>query len=83
MLAQLALHPSRRGHGLGGRLHERLLSGLPQRTAVLAVAEDNTRTRQLYDGRGWQPLVQGFRYPLEHVPEPYAILGRTPPPPST
>jgi len=74
-LAQLAVRPAAEGAGLGGRLHDALQDGLRQRSAVLAVAEGNQRARRLYEARGWQILLAGFRYPLPQVPQPYAILG--------
>jgi ribosomal protein S18 acetylase RimI-like enzyme len=74
-LAQLAVLPHVRGRGLGGRLHDRILDGLPHAAAVLAVAHGNKPALHLYRSRGWQILVEDFHYPLPHVPEPYAILG--------
>jgi ribosomal protein S18 acetylase RimI-like enzyme len=72
-VASLGLLPEMRGRGLGGRLLDRLLRGLPHRTALLTVATANEPGQRLYRGRGWRVIVDEFRF--EAHPVPYQVLG--------
>lgn len=76
---ELAVRPDRQGRGLGGRLHDALLAGLPHGSAVLSTLDAETVARHLYRSRGWRVLVEEFRFP--NVPRPYVIMGRHLPPP--
>jgi GNAT superfamily N-acetyltransferase len=60
---ELAVVPSARGRGVGGRLHDALLDGLSCRTAVLTTLDDETTATRFYRNRGWITLVAGFVYP--------------------
>jgi ribosomal protein S18 acetylase RimI-like enzyme len=60
---ELAVAPAAQGRGLGGRLHDALLAGLPHRTAVLSTRDAETPAVRLYRGRGWTPLLTGYRFP--------------------
>ena len=62
-VVELAVHPKVQGRGLGGRLHDTLLSGLPQRTAALSTAQAETPALALYKKRGWQTLLRDFYFP--------------------
>ncbi len=44
---ELAVHPAFQGQGIGGRLHDALLAGVPYRTAVLSTYSGENRARQL------------------------------------
>ena len=59
-LVELGVVPAARGRGLGGRLHDVLLDGLPHATSVLTTGVDNHPARALYEGRGWQALFEPF-----------------------
>jgi ribosomal protein S18 acetylase RimI-like enzyme len=72
-VASLGLLPEARGLGLGGRLLDRVLEGLPHRTAVLSVAKANEAGQRLYRGRGWRVIVEEFLF--EAHPEPYLVMG--------
>jgi len=61
--AELAVIPTARGQGIGGRLHDALLSGLPHRTAVLSTFTDETPAMRLYRKRGWVTLLDDFVFP--------------------
>ena len=52
--AELHVRPDAQGRGIGGRLHDAVLVGLPSRTAVLTPQRDNERALSLYRSRGWQ-----------------------------
>lgn len=70
---ELAVTPVVQGRGLGGRLHDALLAGLPHRTAVLSTRDAETPAVRLYRGRGWTPLLTGYRFPGgDH----WLVLGR-------
>ena len=62
-VVELAVHPEAQGRGLGGRLHDALLSDLPQRTAALSTAQAETPALTLYRRRGWQTLLRDFYFP--------------------
>lgn len=54
---ELAVLPGKRGHGIGGRLHDQLLSDLPHRRALLGTEDDPASSAvHLYLSRGWLRL---------------------------
>ncbi|WP_049804601.1 GNAT family N-acetyltransferase [Microlunatus phosphovorus] len=54
---ELAVLPSVRGQGVGGRLHDLLLAGLPHKRALLGTDDDATSAAvRLYLSRGWRRL---------------------------
>jgi GNAT superfamily N-acetyltransferase len=72
-LVELAVIPSMQGHGIGGRLHDAVLSGLSNHTAVLSTIETETTALHLYRKRGWVTLLENFRFPTSiHT---YFIMG--------
>jgi GNAT superfamily N-acetyltransferase len=56
VLVELAVRPRCRRRGIGGRLHDLLLEGLPHACAVLSARGDDPGVRRLYDARGWQEI---------------------------
>ncbi len=72
--AELAVLPAWQGQGLGGRLHDALLSGLDSRSACLATADVDTPARRLYHSRGWIPLLSGLALPGTDLK--FEILGK-------
>lgn len=54
----VAAHARRRG--VGGVLHDALLSDVRQATSVLTTGVDNGAARSLYAGRGWVPVHEPF-----------------------
>jgi len=72
--AELALLPAWQRHGAGGRLHDLLLDGLPQRTACLMTAEMETHALHLYLKRGWSTLARGIELP--GTPLRYQMMGK-------
>lgn len=72
-LVDLAVLPAYQGMGIGGRLHDKLLTGLPHETAVLSALQGETVAQHLYRRRGWRTLVSNFRFP--RIDLVYQLLG--------
>ncbi len=72
-LTELAVLPDYQGHGIGGRLHDQLLEGLPFATAVLSTIRMETPAFHLYHKRGWVTLLDQIMFP--NVRKPYRIMG--------
>jgi len=54
---ELAVHPSARARGVGGRLHDALLSGVTNERALLSTSADpGDPAVRLYRSRGWVGL---------------------------
>ncbi len=53
---ELAVLPEARGHGLGGRLHDVLLEGVPKERAMLSTDNGDSPAVRLYSARGWRKL---------------------------
>lgn len=77
-VTELAVRPAFQGRGIGGQLHDRVLAGLPQRTAVLSTMQTETTAMLLYRDRGWQTLVTDFLF--SGAVRLYVILGKDLPP---
>ncbi|HEX2051497.1 MAG TPA: GNAT family N-acetyltransferase [Actinomycetota bacterium] len=70
---ELAVVPEARGRGVGGRLHDALLEELPHSTAILSTQQANDVALALYRERGWEIVLEGFRFAHRH--DPYVIMG--------
>jgi ribosomal protein S18 acetylase RimI-like enzyme len=73
-VVELAVAPPSQGRGVGSCLHDALLAGLQQRSAVLSTMRGLTVARHLYDRRGWTVLLEDFTFPGTR--RPYTILGK-------
>ncbi len=73
-VTELAVLPALQGKGIGGKLHDALLCGLPHHTAVLSTADVETVAMKLYQKRGWLTLLHNFYFPGYSMP--YRIMGR-------
>lgn len=71
--AEMAVLPAKQGIGIGGRLHDQLLSKLPYKKAVLSTMSTDTNAWQLYKKRGWQVLLDNLYVP--NLPRTYRIMG--------
>ena len=72
-LAELHVHPSCQGNGLGSKLHDLLIANQPHRTAVLSAMHRSERAQALYASRGWQVLVPDLRFSTEPG-TPFSVL---------
>ena len=72
-LTDLAVHPRAQGHGIGGRLHDALLEGLPHRRVLLSTIQQETVAQRLYRRRGWVVLVPELLFPTR--PFPFLVMG--------
>jgi GNAT superfamily N-acetyltransferase len=70
---ELAVIPDYQGQRIGSQLHDRLLAGLAQRTAVLSTIQSETRAMQLYTRRGWTPIAHNVHFPGDDFT--YIIMG--------
>jgi ribosomal protein S18 acetylase RimI-like enzyme len=71
---ELAVLPTMQGQGIGGRIHDELLRGLPNQTAVLSTYQAESPALKLYRQRGWITLLWDFNFP--GAPRPIMIMGR-------
>ena len=55
--------PRHQRQGLGRRLMQALLDGVPRTTAVLSAFDEPTPARALYQSLGFVDLVRGLRFP--------------------
>ena len=72
--AEMGLLPALQAQGLGGQLHDTLLSGLAQRTACLSTVQVETRALNLYRNRGWKTLVTNIDLPGTVLK--YQVMGK-------
>lgn len=72
-LVELHVHPDHQRQGLGGRLHDVVLEGLVNSTAVLSTRRGETPAMELYRRRGWNTLIDEMLFPSN--PTPFRILG--------
>jgi ribosomal protein S18 acetylase RimI-like enzyme len=73
-VCELHVHPAFQGQHLGSGLHDALVAGLPQKTALLSVMHRSERARQLYASRGWQALIEDLRFSSDPLTA-FSILG--------
>ncbi len=73
-LAEFAVLPAYQARGIGSRLHNALLSGIPYRTAIATTIRDNNPALDFYLRRGWVILRDDFRFP--GAVHEQAIIGR-------
>jgi ribosomal protein S18 acetylase RimI-like enzyme len=71
---ELAVAPAYQRRGVGTRLHDEVLEGLPHRRALLSALADNMRVISFYEDRGWRVILPELRF--EPGRPLFAILGR-------
>lgn len=72
-LVEIAVDPKFQGQGIGGRLHDHVLAGVPHRRAILATLHADTVAFRLYRGRGW--VVFGVNLLFPGIPRRYQVMG--------
>lgn len=60
---ELAVKPAVQGQGIGSRLHDGLLAGLPHKTALLSTDLSETTALKLYRKRGWVTVLDRLDFP--------------------
>jgi ribosomal protein S18 acetylase RimI-like enzyme len=73
-LTELAVDPAYQDGGIGSRLHDAVLEGLPYERALLSALADNGRVIRFYEHRGWRLLLPELRF--EQGRPLFAILGK-------
>lgn len=73
-LAELHVHPSRHGEGIGRRILETVLSRAEGTTVVLSTHDRESPARQLYRSVGFADLLTGFVFPGST--EVYVVMGK-------
>lgn len=71
---EIAVHPQYRNEGLGTKLHNELLEGIPNRTSVLTTQKNNEKARSLYGKLDWVNVLEPFHPSKDDVP--YVIMGK-------
>lgn len=71
---ELAVHPDFQERGIGSRLHDRILEGLPHERAMLSALADNARVVAYYRRRGWELVLDRLRFEAGR-PE-FTIMGK-------
>ncbi|MFJ8354006.1 GNAT family N-acetyltransferase [Bacillus paramycoides] len=71
---ELAVHPKYRNVGLGTKLHNGLLEGIPNRTSVLTTQINNLKARSLYEKLDWVNVLEPFHPSKDNAP--YVIMGK-------
>ena len=73
-LTEIAVDPPYQGRGVGSRLHDAVLEGLPFERALLSALADNGPVLDFYARRGWQVLLDELRF--EPGRPVFSILGK-------
>ncbi len=72
-LVEIALLLEFQGQGVGGRMHDHLLAGVPHPRAILATLHADTVAFRLYRSRGWAVLGENLLFP--GIPRRYQVMG--------
>jgi ribosomal protein S18 acetylase RimI-like enzyme len=71
---ELQVAPELEGRGIGGRLHDALLTGVRGPTAVLSTQRSNERALGFYARRGWETIVEDMDFGEGY--QPFVVLGK-------
>jgi ribosomal protein S18 acetylase RimI-like enzyme len=71
---ELAVRPDFQGRGVGSRLHDLVLEGLPHDRALLSALADNAPVVGFYRRRGWETVLDRLRF--EPGRPEFTIMGR-------
>jgi ribosomal protein S18 acetylase RimI-like enzyme len=70
---ELHVRPEHRRRGIGGTLHDAVLSDVDAPTAVLSTQTDNVPAIALYEHRGWETIVPHLDFGSGR---PFLIMGK-------
>jgi ribosomal protein S18 acetylase RimI-like enzyme len=73
-LTEIAVDPPWQGRGVGSRLHDAVLEGLPGDRALLSALADNAPVLRFYARRSWRVLLDELRF--EPGRPVFSILGK-------
>jgi ribosomal protein S18 acetylase RimI-like enzyme len=73
-LTEIAVDPPYQGRGVGSRLHDAILEGLPGDRILLSALADNAPVLRFYARRGWRVLLDELRF--EPGRPVFSILGK-------
>jgi ribosomal protein S18 acetylase RimI-like enzyme len=73
-VVELHVAPERQRCGLGSRLLDRLLDGLPHSQALLSTQIDNAKARPFYEKHGWQVVVAELSFGPGYAP--FCVYGK-------
>lgn len=73
-VVELHVRPESQRRGIGGRLLERLLDGLPHRRALLSTQVDNEKARPFYEQHGWEVVVDRLSFGPGYAP--FCVYGK-------
>jgi len=59
---EVAVRPAWQGRGIGARMFDALLTGLPHRTVALSTLDVPSAARMMYERRGFVPILSRFRF---------------------
>ncbi len=72
-VAEVHVHPSYQGRGVGRAMVPALIHPRLERTALLSTQDTDSRARRLYRSLGFSDLLTGYRFP--GTDPPYAVMG--------
>ena len=73
-VVELHVRPEDQRRGLGTRLLDALLDGLPHEQALLSTQVDNRNARSFYEARGWRVVVPVLSFGRGYVP--FCVYGK-------
>ncbi|HET7045420.1 MAG TPA: GNAT family N-acetyltransferase [Gaiellaceae bacterium] len=73
-VVELHVRPEGQRRGLGSRLLDALLDGLPHRQALLSTQVDNAKARPFYEKHGWEVVVPELSFGPGYAP--FCVYGK-------
>lgn len=73
-VVELHVRPEGQRGGVGTRLLEELLAGLPHRQALLSTQVDNAKARPFYEKHGWLVVVERMSFGPGYAP--FCVYGK-------
>ncbi len=73
-VVELHVRPESQRNGLGSRLLDALLDGIPHTQALLSTQVDNAKARPFYEKHGWQVVVPEMSFGPGYAP--FCVYGR-------